>query len=205
MKPDPEYLRRHYASLSDGELLSLDRADLVEVAQRIFDEEVSRRRQNAPQRPSRPAYQADEEGEADQLSAEDDGSDWLEDAAEAYSRYVVAGATPAPEAVQAQEALEAAGIPCHLELYEEPQEEGEQRYRWRVLVPGKFVHRATSVLDRDIFNAEFEAGWRAHLEMLSDEDLRVMEPQYAFCGLYDRLERIGRAYDEEIERRGLKG
>jgi len=204
MKPDPEFLRRHYASLSDGELLSLDRADLVEVARRIFDEEVNRRRQNAPQRPTRPAYQPEEDGELDQLSAEDDASDWLEDAAEAYSRYVVAGATPAPEAVAARDALDADGIPCHLELYEEPQEEGEQRYRWRVLVPGKFVHRATSVLDRDIFNAEFESGWRAHLEILSDEDLRVMEPQYAFCGLYDRIERINRAYDEEIERRRLK-
>jgi hypothetical protein len=78
------------------------------------------------------------------------------------------------------------------------------QYRWRVLVPGKLVHRATSVLDRDIFNAEFEAGWRTHLEILSDEELRVMDPEYAFCGLYDRLERINRAYDEEAERRHLK-
>ena len=62
---------------------------------------------------------------------------------------------------------------------------------------------ALSVLDRDIFNQEFEHQWRAHLEVLSDEDLRVMEPQYAFCGLYDRLERINKAYDEELERRGL--
>ena len=78
------------------------------------------------------------------------------------------------------------------------------RFRWRVLVPGKLIHRATSVIDRDIFNAEFEAQWKAHLEMLSDEELHVMEPQYAFCGLYDRLERINRAYDEELQRRGLE-
>jgi hypothetical protein len=70
-------------------------------------------------------------------------------------------------------------------------------------VPGKLIHRATSVIDRDIFNAEFEGQWRAHLEMLSDEDLRVMEPQYAFCGLYDRIERINRAYGEELKRRQL--
>jgi hypothetical protein len=31
-----------------------------------------------------------------------------------------------------------------------------------------------------------------------------MDPEYAFCGLYDRLERINRAYDEEAERRHLK-
>jgi len=71
-------------------------------------------------------------------------------------------------------------------------------------VPGKLVHRAASVLDRDIFNADFEAELRTHLEMLSDEELRVMEPQYAFCGLYDRLERINRAYDEELSRRGME-
>jgi hypothetical protein len=61
-----------------------------------------------------------------------------------------------------------------------------------------------SVLDRDIFNADFEAELKTHMEMLSDEELRVMEPRYAFCGLYDRLERIGRAYDEELARRGLE-
>ncbi len=203
MQLDPEYLRRHYATLSDGELMALNRADLVEVAQRIYDEEVSRR-QNASPRASRRPSQPDEENGMEQPSAEDVPSDWLDDAAEAYSRYDVAGSTPAPEAVQAREVLEAAGIPCHLELYEEPLEDGERRYRWRVLVPGKLVHRATGVLDRDIFNAEFESGWRAHLEMLSDDELRVMEPGYAFCGLYDRLERIEQAYDEELERRRLK-
>ena len=39
-------------------------------------------------------------------------------------------------------------------------------------------------------------------ELELDQDLRVMEPQYAFCGLYDRIERINRAYDEELKRRG---
>jgi hypothetical protein len=40
--------------------------------------------------------------------------------------------------------------------------------------------------------------------MLSDSDLRLMEPEFAFCGLYDRIERVNRAYDEELERRRLK-
>jgi hypothetical protein len=182
--------------MSDEELRAIDRADLVGVAQQIFDEEVGRRKATESPRPSRPQYQGEVEPEI--------AEDWLEDAAEAYSSYARPGTTdPSEGSLDAQNALEAAGIPCRLELFEEPEQEDQLRYRWRVLVPGKLIHRAASVLDRDIFNAEFEAQWRAHLEMLTDEELRVMEPQYAFCGLYDRLERINRAYDEEIERRRL--
>jgi hypothetical protein len=193
MQLDPKFLRQHYAAMSDEELQEVDRADLVEAARRIFDEEVASREPASPRAVRAATAPPDEEVELD----------WLEDAAEAYSRYVVRGAAPAPDAVHARDVLEAAGIPCHLELYEEPEQDEQMQYRWRVLVPGKMTHRATSVIDRDIFNAEFEAQWRAHLEMLSDEELRVMEPQYAFCGLYDRLERINRAYDEELERRRM--
>jgi hypothetical protein len=195
MQLDPEFLRQHYAAMSDEELQEVDRADLVEEARRIFDEEVASRKPASPRAARATVAPPEEEVELD----------WLEDAAEAYSRYVVRGAAPAPEAVHARDVLEAAGIPCHLELYEEPEQDEQMQYRWRVLVPGKMTHRATSVIDRDIFNAEFEAQWRAHLEMLSDEELRVMEPQYAFCGLYDRLERINRAYDEELDRRRMDG
>lgn len=198
MKLDPEFLRQHYASMSDEELHATDRADLVGIAQKIFDEEVASRDASAPSTTTTRRAVAPHEEEVE--------PDWMEDAAEAYSSYPRPGTTdPSEGSIDARDALEAAGIPCHLELFEEPEQEERMRYRWRVLVPGKLLHRATSVLDRDIFNAEFEAQWRAHLEMLSDEDLRVMEPQYAFCGLYDRLERINRAYDEEVERRRQDG
>jgi hypothetical protein len=204
MKPNAEYLRQHYASLSDGELMSIDRADLVEVAQQIFDEEVGKRELDSPPSPSKTPEQPDEELEMFEPSGDDADPGWLEDAAEAYGSYARPGSTEAPEAVHARDVLEAARIPAHLELYEDPEQDGELRYRWRVLVPGKLMHRATSVLDRDIFNAEFESQWRAHLEMLSDQELRVMEPHYAFCGLYDRIERVNRAYEEELVRRRTK-
>jgi hypothetical protein len=205
MQLDTEYLRRHYASLSDEELHAMDRADLVEAAQRIYDEEVRARKLSAPpQSASRPPYQPEEDVEAGAPSGDDAEPGWLEDAAEAFSRYVSRGTDPTPDTVDACDALQAARIPCHLEMCEEAAQDGEVQYRWRVLVPGKLVHRAIGVLDRDIFNAEFEAQWRAHLEMLSDPELRVMEPQYAFCGLYDRIERINRAYDEELKRRRLE-
>jgi hypothetical protein len=44
MQLDPRELRQHYASLSDEALLEIDRADLVDVAQMIFDEEVRERK-----------------------------------------------------------------------------------------------------------------------------------------------------------------
>src|SRR5580698_4585716 len=175
MKLDTEFLRRHYAEMSDEELRSMDRDDLVGAAQQIFDEEIARREAPA-QAASRAFVQPDEAVE----------QDWLEDAAEAYSSYARRGTTdPSEGSVDARDVLEAAGIPCRLELHEEPEQDEQMQFRWRVLVPGKLVHRAMSVLDRDIFNADFEAELRTHLEMLSDEELRVMEPQYAFCGLYD--------------------
>jgi hypothetical protein len=59
-------------------------------------------------------------------------------------------------------------------------------------------------LERDIFNADFEAEWKTHLETLSDEELRAMTPQSAFCGLFDRVERVTKAYDEEIASRRLR-
>jgi len=31
-----------------------------------------------------------------------------------------------------------------------------------------------------------------------------MQPEIAFCGLFDRVERVTRAYEEELARRRLK-
>ena len=48
MQVDPEYLRRHYNSLSDEALLAFNRSDLVEIAQKCYDAELDRR-ELAPQ------------------------------------------------------------------------------------------------------------------------------------------------------------
>jgi hypothetical protein len=76
--------------------------------------------------------------------------------------------------------------------------------RSRVLVPGSLNLRVTSILDRDIFKPEFEAEWKTHLETLSDEELRGMNPQVAFCGLFDRVERATKGYNAEIASRRSK-
>ena len=44
MPADPQYLRDHYASLSDEALLAIERDDLVDLAQRCYDDEVGRRK-----------------------------------------------------------------------------------------------------------------------------------------------------------------
>jgi hypothetical protein len=214
MQLDPEYLRRHYDSLSDEALLAVDRNELVEMAQKILDDELGRRGLNplrdtrrthiTPTQPDPPDGEAEFDGEP---PAAGDKPSWLEDAAEVYSHADLPGTTHAADAENARDVLQAAGIPCYLELFEISHETSaapEPAHRWRLMVPGKLNLRATSVLEREIFNQEFEDDWKTHLEALSDADLRAMNPQVAFCGLFDRIERVNRVYDEEIARRKLK-
>ncbi|HXJ38865.1 MAG TPA: hypothetical protein VNH18_06275 [Bryobacteraceae bacterium] len=214
MQLDPEYLRRHYDSLSDEALQAVDRNELVEMAQTILDEEIARRglvrsrdarrTRIIPTQPDTPDAEAYLDSEPPDTG---DKPGWLEDAAEVYSRTVFTGTAPAPDAANARDVLEAAGIPCYLDLSEIPQEKGagpEPTHQWRLMVPGEMNLRATSVLERDIFNPDFEADWKTHLETVSDADLRAMNPEAVFCGLFDRIERVNRVYDEEIARRKLK-
>jgi hypothetical protein len=208
MQLDPEYLRQHYASLSDAGLLAIDRADLVETAQRIYDLEVSRRKL-APRQPD-PVYETEEDEAEVGSETYGDGEepDWLEDAAELTSYCVPSSTAPPPDsAVDARDVLEAAGIPYYFDLCEVPPEKSLLPYgthRWRLMVPGKLNLRAAGVLEREITNTEFEAGWKTHLEALSDEELRAITPKVVFCGLFDRIARVNRVYDEEIVRRKLK-
>ncbi len=202
MPVDLEYLRRHYASLSDEALLELDRSELIETAQKCYDEELVRRK---PIGLTKPLVQtADLESHLPDFA---DKPEWLDDASEVFSQFEQAGVTTAPEIANARDALEAAGIPCYLDTSDPPEEEPPTQKPsrlWRLMVPGNLNQRATSILERDIFNAEFEAEWKTHLEMLSDEELRTMDPKVAFCGLFDRVERVTRAFDEEIARRQSK-
>jgi hypothetical protein len=210
MQVDPEYLRQHYASLPDEALLEIDRAELVEIAQACLDYELGQRGLDTAgdaQQVNGPLV-ADEELEYDhEPRGEGDTPGWLEEGAEVYA-IVVRSGDPAPDSVvEGRDVLEAAGVPCHLEMWEEQPAANRSpgpTHRWRLMVPGQLGFRATSLLEREIFNAEFEAGWRAHLEALSDQEVRAMNPQVVFCGLFDRVERVTRAHREEISRRGLK-
>jgi hypothetical protein len=188
---DPEDLRRHYAMLSDEALVALDRSELVEVAQSYYDHEI-RQRGLTP------------EGSADLRGDTGPKPPWLDEAACAAEFHSYPGANSAPDAANAREVLEAAGIPCYLESQEEVDPSDSRprpRYAFRLLVPGKLNLEAVSLLDKEIFNAEIEAEYRTHFEQLSDEELRAVKPEVLLAGLSDRIERLTKAYNEEMERR----
>ena len=206
MAVDPEFLRQRYASLSDEALLAIDRDGLVAIAQKCYDEELSQRdihSQPGVRRadPAAPKPRVDREQPADGQEPE-----WLEDAAEAFSVSEFHGGTSSQEAVQARDVLEAAGIPCFLDRSDVAEQKSviPPSTLWRLMVPGDLNLEAGSILDRDIFNADFEAQWKAHLEILSDEELGAVNPEDAFCGLFDRVERVLNTYEAELARRGLK-
>jgi len=200
----------------------MNRADLVEVAQQIYDAELEQRgltaRLNAkPVEPKRaataprdnvPSEESAEDEypiyEADPLFDQSVEPEWIGEAAEVFSR-TESGATAvaAADMADVRDALESAGIPCYLELTELPEEQVVNPARPQTAPPGQLNLRATSILERDIFNKDFEAEWKAHLETLSDHEVRAMNPEEAFCGLFDKIERVHRVYGEELVRRGL--
>ena len=214
MKLNPKYLAQHYASLSDEALLQEKRSDLTELAQTYYDDEVKRRGLTPgarKPRADRKAQPSPSDEEPNQYGASDgEKPAWLDDAAEVFSAHVRRGveADAGVSAEMARRALEAADIPCYLELRDIPNDDdssgSELQQEWRLLVPGELNMQAASILDRDLFNEEFEANWKAHIEALSDEQLLAMTPEVVFCGLFDRIERVTRAYEEELARRGIE-
>jgi predicted ATPase len=87
----------------------------------------------------------------------------------------------------------------------DPPAEATQRFdEYRALVPASLNLKAISVLDKEIFNADLEADWRAHFAELSQEELRALNPEIICAGLRDRVERLTRAYTDEIARRRPK-
>ena len=64
--------------------------------------------------------------------------------------------------------------------------------------------RGRALVDRDLFNDEFEADWRAHLEALANEDLLSLDPRIFCAGFLDRVARMKRAYADEMAARKLK-
>jgi hypothetical protein len=215
MRADPEYVREYYSSLSNEELLAVDRADLVDMAQQCYDAEVSKRgltrRSNRRTEDARGMtaplpYAPDETaGDGEAAPGSDAPPAWLSNAAEAYSIVERRGAEL--RLADACAILATARIPCYSELVELSLSERSPEvatHRWRIMVPVSLAWRAMSTLDRDIANPDFEAAWRDHLESLRSEDLVAMDPKSVLCSLYDRIERATRVYEEELARRGLQ-
>jgi hypothetical protein len=199
LKLDTEYLRQHYESLSDEALEEIDRNDLVDVAQTIYDQEVGKRK-----RASGSSFAMPQPRTRGNEVGSDDEPDWAEDGAEVFSAYAGPGTQDAPRLEAARLALEAEGIPCVTDTREEPEHVVRAMSSWVLKVPSAASLRASSVLDREIFNSEFEEGWRHHLAMLSDEEVLASPPHTVFPGLYDQIDRANRAYREELSQRGLQ-
>ena len=197
MQISDEDLRRHYASLSDEELLAMEPGDLTDAARRWYSVEVDKRGLNAAGQPGRATRGAAPMSTATRDFGEPE-PDWVDSAACACSWVASPGTNHAPDAEHAREVLQAAGIPCHLSVR---RPDSDQHESYEVLVPGALTLVATSVLDKEIFNPELEADWRAHFEGLSDEELEALDPDAICAGLLDRVDRLTRVYEEEVARR----
>src|SRR5262245_12261604 len=203
MQISSEELARHYASMSDGELEDITPSDLTDVARKVYESEMKKRNLARAAAPA-PADDLDPDDEVFELEEEPE-PDWLAHAACACSFQNTAHFDNAPRAVAARDTLLAAGIPCHVSLGPpEPDPENEEASpfdEYRVMVPAGLNLVAASVLDKEIFNENLEASWRTHFASLSDDELHDLTPEAMCAGLIDRIERLKRAYEEEVGRR----
>jgi hypothetical protein len=201
MRIDPRDLQRQYESMSDEELLSLNREDLMPAAQAVYDGEIARRGLNEEWQED---VEEDEEveGVAVQEWADGEEPDWLETAATMCSFEDRPGAGASTKAEEASVVLRTAGIPSFVTITED--ESGKEPTLFSVMVPNELSMHGMSILDRDIFNEQYELGWHTHVDALSDEDLLALDPKIFLAGILDRADRARRVYDEEVTRRGLK-
>ena len=212
MRIDLDDIRRNYASLPDGALLALNRAELSDVARPLYDEELAKRG-------LRPGQKVQEFDEGDEESFEDEEDlqelevdegateDWLEEAACACAFATRSARADHPDAVKARVILRDAGIPSHVSVTQEERpkvDDTKPVYALRLMVPAGLELCATSVLDQHLFNDELEHGWRANLEALTDDELRDLDPDVLCAGLLDRVARLKKAYADEMGHRKLK-
>ena len=208
MRFDRRELGRYYASITDEELLALNRDDLTETAQVIYDLELARRELNKnPSSEEETGVNSESFKQADALiSGESPDPNWLQNAACVCSFVASPGNSAEERASRSQTALQAAGIPSCLRVTRDS-EDGEPSPNYAVLnimVPVALALHAASMLDRDFLNEEFETEWRAQLNMLPDEDLLALDPAIFCAGLLDRVSRMRKAYAEEMSKRELK-
>ena len=208
MQIDRRELGRHYASLNDEELISLNRDDLTETAQRIYDLEITRRGLDQTF-VSKTEVEETEASFSERDRPIEDGSsdpDWHHDGAIACAFGDRPGHDAAERASKAQTTLKAAGIPSHLRVTREWDDRGAPNNfdTLEVLVPVGFMLHAASILDRDCFNDYVESDWRDQLKILSDEDMLALDPEIFCAGMLDRVTRMKKVYAEEMAKRKLK-
>ena len=200
---DAEYFRRHYASLSDEELLRIERDELTEVACKCFDQEMNKRGLVGTKEES---TEVESEAVALPLTV---ASDEVDDELLAGETFVVSSYLESPgaaaDADDAYKALRAAGIPCRVdETLSEAEPAQPPGKLLQVVVPSSLTLQATSIVDRDVHNPWIEMDWRTHLSSLTDEEFSKISPEVICAGLLDRAARLKKAYLEELRKRNLK-
>jgi hypothetical protein len=184
---DLEQLRRQYADLTDEALQEIDSDELVEAARSCYDGELRKRGMRPAKRNAADAP----DGRSVPVDAE---PDWLEDAMSVMS---IADAS----VLDAHGYLAQAGISGYIATRPPDGPRGTASYDLLV-PPGQYLV-AVSVLDRDFFNPQTELDWKAQFEGLSDNELMDIDADLLIAGLKDRMERLVRAYEDELLKRGL--
>ena len=208
MRIDPEDIRRRFAALDDEELSEVERGELSELAQQIFDEVCAGRQLSFVEEAELPLGDADGSSAiAGDAELDDEARpEWMEDGVCVCTFEASPGSAAVGDVAKARAVLLAADIPCSLAAAElPPQREGHPpRKEVSLFVPGALHLHASGVLDRDLFNATHEEEWQRHFEAISDEDLLALRPEIFTAGLLDRVARMKRVHASEVERRGLK-
>ena len=148
MKLDPAELCKQYDSLSDEALLAMNRGELVDLAQQIYDQELETRGLKST---------ADVEGTESPLPQNETGEEMVE-AATYESR---------SEARLAKSFLLSAEIPCELE-----NEFALDNSVLRLLVPASLLDQALDVLAAEISEEELAAQAEAAAEHSPPENER---------------------------------
>jgi hypothetical protein len=197
MNIDLVKLQQQYSMLNDDALLEINRSELVDAARQVYDAEL-RARNLRPERHLDPLVGNDE---LPDLGAQGEAPDWLEDAMAVMSIAQTPGANPADQMADARIALDQSRIPNYLTV-REPAEHGDNAL-YELMVPAGQHLNALSVLDQRIFNPRMEEDWKAHFSTMTDDQLMELDADDLVAGLRDRIERLVRAYEDELLKRGL--
>lgn len=196
MALDLEQVRRQYAAMTDEALLEVDPSELVEAARQCYQEELrSRNLRNT----RLGAAAADEEDAAPERWADDAEPDWLAEGLVAMSD--VPDRNGNVSVADARLILRKADIACFI-VQRDPEKRGDPITYDLMVQPGQHL-LAMSILDRDFFNPQLVQDWQAHFEALSDEELMEIDADLLVAGMRDRIERLVRAYEDELLKRGL--
>lgn len=183
--------------LNDEALLEIDRNELVEAAREVYDAELHARNL----RPARHVEPLTGDDELPDLEAQGEAPGWIDDAMAVMSIAQAPGSNVAEQMADARIALDQSRIPNYLTI-REPATKSDQTL-YELMVPSGQHLNALSVLDQKIFNLRMEEDWKAHFSTMTDDQLMELDADVLVAGLRDRIDRLVRAYEDELLKRGL--